>query len=475
MILSMLTDRQRECLLSLFPGDGCVLDPEQALALGADASRRFARPWAVVRPETEEQTAEFLRFAQAENLPVYPRARGTSRVGGAVPAEGGVVVSMLRMDKILDVDAADFVAEVEPGVVTGAFQATLREKRLFYPPDPASAGYSTIGGNAATCAGGMRAVKYGVTRDYVLGLSAALPGGRIIRAGGRCHKDVSGLDLTRLFVGSGGTLGIITRLTLKLLPLPEAQASLLCAFASLEAALDAARAGFEAGILPVSLEFLDATALAAVADAGCALCPQDSGAALLYRLDGSAGAVLADLDRLKAALAPLKPLTLETAATPEAEEKLWEVRRTVSQALHRVGPDKAAEDVAVPRGRIPAAVAAFREAGRANGLRVACFGHLGDGNIHVNVLFDARKPDELRRAASAKEAILRAALDLGGTLSGEHGLGLTKGAYLPWRHGPEEIARMRGVKAVFDPQGIMNPGKEWGSGRAACSGREGTS
>ena len=458
----MLTDKQRLFLTQLFPGDGVLLNPEQAAALAVDSSGHSALPWAAVRPETEEQVAELLRFAQAENIPVYPRARGTSRVGGAVPVRGGVVVSMLRMNRVLDVDGADFVAEVEPGVVTGQFQALLKEKRLYYPPDPASAGYSTLGGNAATCAGGMRAVKYGVTRDYVLGLSAALPGGRIIRPGGRCHKDVSGLDLTRLFVGSGGSLGIITRLTLKLLPMPEAQASLLAAFADMDAALAAAQMGFAAGILPVSLEFMDDVTLEAVSRAGCELCPPGSGAALLFRLDGSEKAVLADLERLVAALKPALPLSLETAATPGAEEKLWEIRRTVSQALHRMSPDKSGEDVAVPRGKIPAAVAAFRQAGERERLRVACFGHLGDGNIHVNLLYDAQDPDQLVRAKAAKEAILRAALDLGGTISGEHGLGLSKGPYLAWRHPQDELEVLRAVKAVFDPQNIMNPGKEWG-------------
>jgi glycolate oxidase subunit GlcD len=458
----MLTDNQRDFLSQLFPGDGLILDPEQAAPLAVDSSGRFALPWAAVRPQTEEQIAELLRFAQAEDIPVYPRARGTSRVGGAVPAHGGVVVSLLRMNRVLDVDEADFAAEVEPGVVTGEFQALLKPRRLYYPPDPASAGYSTLGGNAATCAGGMRAVKYGVTRDYVLGLSAALPGGSIIRPGGRCHKDVSGLDLTRLFVGSGGTLGIITRLTLKLLPLPEAQASLLAAFADMDAALAAARMGFAAGILPVSLEFLDDVALEAVARTGCDLCPPGAGAALLFRLDGSEGAVLADLERLRAALEPARPLLLETAATPGAEERLWEIRRTVSQALHRMSPDKSGEDVAVPRGRIPAAVAAFREAGKRERLRVACFGHLGDGNIHVNVLYDAQNPDQLKRAHNVKESILRAALDLGGTLTGEHGLGLSKGPYIAWRHPPGELAALRAVKAAFDPRNIMNPGKEWG-------------
>jgi glycolate oxidase subunit GlcD len=458
----MLNDRQRDFLVSLFPGDSILLDPEQAAALGVDSSGHAALPWAAVRPQTEEQVAELLRFAQAENIPVYPRARGTSRVGGTVPVRGGIVVSLLRMNRVLDVDATDFVAQVEPGVVTGQFQALLKPQRLFYPPDPASAGYSTLGGNAATCAGGMRAVKYGVTRDYVLGLSAALPGGRIIRPGGRCHKDVSGLDLTRLFVGSGGSLGIITRLTLKLLPLPEAQASLLAAFTDMDAALSAAQLGFSAGILPVSLEFLDDVTLEAVARAGCELCPPGTGAALLFRLDGSKGAVLADLERLRAALEPARPLVLETAATPGAEERLWEIRRTVSQALHRLSPDKSGEDVAVPRGRVPAAVAAFRAAAEGRGLRVACFGHLGDGNIHVNLLYDAQDPDELVRAKAAKEGILRAALDLGGTLSGEHGLGLAKGPYLAWRHPPEELEVLRAVKAVFDPQNIMNPGKEWG-------------
>ncbi len=456
-------------LRRIFPGDACLTEPEELLAFGSDASRLSAAPLAVVRPERAEQVCELLRWAQAGKVPVYTRGRGTGRVGNAVPQRGGVVVSMLRMNAVLAVDPDDFVAEAEPGAITADLQEAARAKGLYYPPDPASSRYSTVGGNVATCAGGMRAVKYGVTRDYVLGLDAVIPGGELLRLGGRCHKNVAGLDLTRLFVGSSGSLGVMTRLVLKLLPLPSHSASLLACFASLDAAMSAASAAMRSGVLPCSLEFMDRMtleALAALDKGSLPPWPCEAGAALLFKVDGTAESVASEISLLKQAVQGLRPLSLETAATPAAEDRLWELRRMVSQALFRLAPDKSAEDVALPRGRVAQAVRAFGDIGARLGLRVACFGHLGDGNVHVNVLFDATNHDQAQRARQTKEQVLREALNLGGTLSGEHGLGLTKGEYLAWQAGPAERSLMARVKAAFDPDNIMNPGKEWGVGPA---------
>jgi glycolate oxidase len=454
-------------LESLFPGEELLTSPVEMAVFGADSSRRSAMPWAVVRPRTEEQIVELLKWAEAERVPLVPRARGTGMSGGAVPAFGGVVVSCLWLNRVLDVDSGDFVAEVEPGVITAEFQALVQKQRLFYPPDPASLKMSTLGGNVSTCAGGMRAVKYGVTRDYVLGVRAVLPGGRIINAGGRTHKNVVGLDLARLFVGSCGTLGLFTKLTLKLLPLPESSATVLAAFGSLKGALEGARGVFRAGILPTAMEFLDAKACWGISQIKDVPWPTGAHgeaatqAVLVLKVDGSKAALASELSRLEDALKPSNPLCLFKGLGAQEEEPLWEMRRLVSPASFHLGPDKLGEDVAVPRGKTVEAVEGFQAIGKENGIHVVCYGHLGDGNTHVNIVYDASSPDQAARAQKCKEAVFRLTLALGGTLSGEHGTGITKGPYVSWQLGENERAIMAGIKNVFDPVGILNPGKGW--------------
>lgn len=456
-----LTPAHLRFLEALFPDEGLVTKPEEMAVYGADSSRRSAMPWAVVRPRTEEQIVELLKWAEAEKMPLVPRLRGTGMSGGAVPAFGGVVVSTLWLNRVLDIDGDDFAAEVEPGVVTSEFQALTQKQKLFYPPDPASLKISTLGGNVATCAGGMRAVKYGVTRDYVLGVRAVLPGGRIVDAGGRTHKNVVGLDLTRLFVGSCGTLGIFTKLTLKLLPLPESSATILGAFGSLKEALEGARGVFRAGILPTALEFMDHTACQGISQIKDVPWPDGTQAVLLLKVDGSASALAAELERLEQALRPANPSCLLKGLGPKEEEPLWEIRRLVSPAAFQLGPDKLGEDIAVPRGKTVQAVEGFQALGAEHGLHVACYGHLGDGNIHVNIIFDAHDEDQSKRAKACKEAVFRLTLSLGGTISGEHGTGLTKAPYVSWQLSETERSLMAGIKAVFDPSGILNPGKGW--------------
>ncbi|NJB68611.1 D-lactate dehydrogenase (cytochrome)/glycolate oxidase [Desulfobaculum xiamenense] len=455
----MLTATQKRFLTDLFPGDACVLTPEETCAFGADSSRIFAQPWAVVRPETLDQTRSLLKWAHEERVPLFPRSRGTNVVGDCTPKGGGVVVSALRMNRIVEVSGDDFVAVAQPGVVTADLQRACEAKGLFYPPDPASVRISTIGGNVSTNAGGMRAVKYGVTRDYVLGLEAVLPGGEVIRTGGRTHKNVVGLDLTRLFVGAEGTLGFITEVTLKLLPRPEASASVLAGFAALEAALDAARDVFRAGILPVAMEFMADEVLRALAKVTDAPWPQGTQAVLLLKLDGSGETLPLELKRLETALAPSSPSFMARGMGAD-EEALWEVRRLINPASFRVAPDKMSDDVTVPRGRVAEAVARIRDAGREAGLTVLVFGHLGDGNLHVNIMHDAAG-GEGERARTLKETVLGIVLDVGGTMSGEHGVGLTKRPYIDRQIGGRELEIMRQVKAVFDPHGILNPGKAY--------------
>jgi glycolate oxidase len=457
---SSLTSAHVSFLTDLFPGDGCVLSSEGRAAFSADSSRLHAMPWAVVRPEGRGQVEELLRWADKERMPIYPRARGTGQAGNAVPVHGGVVVSLLRMNRILDVSEDDFVAVLEPGVVTADLQAACAAKRLFYPPDPASVKISTVGGNISTCAGGLRAVKYGVTRDWVLGVEAVLPGGRVFRFGGRPHKDVVGLDLTRLFVGAVGKLGLLTELTVKLVPLPEASASILVGFSDLDSCMEGARAVFRAGLLPAACEFMDEVTLDAVRRIDDIPLAGDARAALLFMVDGTEGGVRAETDRLRAAIEPLEPVSVEVG-TGEAEEAVWTVRRRISPATFQLAPDKVAEDIAVPRGRVGEAVERSHAIGREHGLIVLCYGHLGDGNVHVSIMYDASVEDQVVRMHRAKEALFRLAIELGGTVSGEHGTGLTKAEFVPEQLGAQSIELMDAVKKNFDPHGIMNPGKAW--------------
>ncbi|MBI4805990.1 MAG: FAD-binding protein [Desulfovibrio sp.] len=458
---SPLSQSQLRVLKRLFPEDGLLLSPEETLIFGTDRSKKFAAPAAVVRPESVEQVSELLAFAHAERIPVSSRGRGTNSVGGCVPDRGGVVLCTARLNSILEISSSDFVALVQPGVITGDLQEACAAKRLFYPPDPASAKFSTIGGNLAMNAGGMSAVKYGCTKDFVLGLTLVLPGGKIIRTGSRCHKDVAGLDLVRLFVGSEGTLGFIAEATLKLLPLPESQASLLVAFASQELALNAAAAVFAAGLLPTAMEFMPKEVLEALANVGLTPWPASAHTSLLFKLDGSEGSVTAELALLRGVMESFSPVFLDVALTPDKENGLWEVRRQISQATSTIAPNKFSDDIAVPRGKVGEAIERIRAIGEHAGIKTLVFGHLGDGNLHVNLMYDASNEDEARRAQAAKAEVLEMALSLGGTISGEHGIGLNKVGWLPRKAGDDAVALMHQIKAVFDPHGIMNPGKAY--------------
>ncbi len=453
-----LSRTHRNFLKNLFPGTESSFEDGTLLACGVDASRRHARPLALVRPKETAQVAELLKWAQEERIPIYPRARATNKVGGCVPVHHGVVVSMLGMNEILDIDARDFVTVVEPGVITSDLQKAVESRGLFYPPDPASLKISTIGGNISTCAGGMRAVKYGVTRDYVLGLEAVLPGGEIIHTGGRTHKNVVGLDLTRLLVGSAGTLGLVTQATLKLLPLPETSASVLIGFHDLSGCLSGAEAVFGCGILPTAMELMDQNTIKALEMHFDVPWSKGTGGLLLLKIDGSGESVAADLERIEQVMARVATTFIEKGSGVE-QDKLWELRRVISPAAFNLAPDKQGEDVAVPRGRVAKAIEAYHAIGNELGLTVLCFGHLGDGNIHVSVMYDKSISSMCENALTAKKRIFQKTLELGGTLSGEHGIGLTKAEYLRMQLGEAELKLMSGIKRTFDPLGIMNPGK----------------
>jgi glycolate oxidase len=424
-----------------------------------DATQWKARPEAVVFPANAREISEILRLATLYRFPVVPRGAGSGMSGGSVPIQAGVVLVLLRLNRIRTIDESNFLAIVEPGVITRDLQQAVETKGLFYPPDPSSYQFSTLGGNAAECAGGGRAIKYGVTRDYILGLEAVLPSGEIIRTGVRTAKGVVGYDLTRLLVGSEGTLGIITELTLKLIPLPEARQTILAFFDSLELAGQTVVAILQSRILPSILEFMDHPSIICVEDYLHLGLPTDAQAMLLIEVDGDQEAVVRQGTLIEQACLRMGAQGVKKASTAKEAEALWKARRSISPAVFRLRPNKINEDIVVPRDKIPEAIDRFQEIGRRFDLLIVSFGHAGDGNIHVNVMFDAKKPGERQRAQEAVKEIFKAVLDLGGTLSGEHGVGLTKAPFLNLELNAAQIDLMKKIKDLFDPNHILNPGK----------------
>lgn len=432
-------------------------EPEDRACYSYDANISGEVPSVVVFPENAEEVSRILRLANEYLFPVFPRGAGTGMTGGAVPTTEGVVLVMTRMQKIKEISLEDSVAIVEPGVINYKLQKEVERHGLFFPPDPASYMYSTIGGNVAECAGGPRAVKYGVMRDYVLGLEVVLPTGEIIRTGGRTMKGVVGYDLTRLFVGSEGTLGVITEIILKLLPLPEARETLLALFGSMEEAARAVSEIFSSGVLPSVLEFMDEPSLRCAESFLGARLP-DAKALLLVEVDGLRGSLGGAIEKVKRACLSSGAKEVRRAAKEEEVEDIWRVRRCLSQAAYALGPVKVNEDVTVPRSKIPNLVAGVHALAKRFHLPVLCFGHAGDGNIHVNFMIE-RSEEMRRRVEKAVEELFSLTLTLGGTLSGEHGVGIGKLPFVKMELSPEVLGAMKRIKEALDPKGILNPGK----------------
>lgn len=440
-------------------GAGFVLDsPDALVCYGADGTWRPGRPEAVVLPASTDEVAEVVRVAARHGLPVTPRGAGTGLSGGAVPC-GGIALSLARMNRIVEVDRRNLLAVVEPGVVTADLQREVEAMGLFYPPDPASGRVCTIGGNIAENAGGPRCFKYGVTRDYVLGLEVVLADGRVLRTGGRTVKNVSGYDLTRLMVGSEGTLGVVTQATLRLIPKPESAATVMAVFARLEDAAEASAAIVAGGVTPATLEIMDRLAIGVVENYLHLGLPDSAEAILLIEVDGFREAVARQLDLVAAACCRLGAAEVRQATAQAERDELWRARRSVSAALCRIKPLRVGEDVCVPVSRVPELVRRLQRLAAEAGLTMAVFGHIGDGNMHPNFVVDPRDQAEMARMEAALADVARIALELGGTLSGEHGIGLLKAPYLEWEVGSLGLEVMRRVKQSLDPLGILNPGK----------------
>lgn len=441
------------------PKGELLLDAASLAAYAGDKWFATAQPQAVARPRSTPSIQKILRFASKHRLPVTPRGAGYGYVGGCVPVKGGLVLSLEKLDQIKEINDDDFVAVVQPGVITARLQEAVEKRSRFYPPDPASRADCTIGGNIATNAGGPRCLKYGVTRDYVLGLEVALPDGSLVRLGSRTHKNKTGFDLAKLFVGSEGMLGIVTEATLKLLPLPPFRAALCVGFPQMPDALAGIRAIFGAGFMPCALELADEFTLRAAHKRTGSDRLTGSRALFIVELDGQPGSVRSELKHLEDVIRTARPLFVDRALGPAACEKLWQLRREFSYALRDTGLKKLNEDIVVPRGRLQELFDFTNQLEKQFGIPVACFGHAGDGNIHVNLMIDASQPGLMRKADRALDAVFRRVLELGGVITGEHGIGLAKKPWWKLAASPTVRALHQSIKDALDPHGILNPGK----------------
>lgn len=411
-------------------------------------------------PADAAQVSAIARLCNEHRVPLVVRGGGTGYTGGAVPTRGGVVVSMERLNRILEIDQLNLLAIVEPNVITGDLQRAVEAVGLFYPPDPASLERSALGGNVAECAGGPRAFKYGTTKRYVLGLQAVLPTGEIINTGSKAVKNVVGYDLTQLLVGSEGTLAIVTRIILRLIPKPPAQAALLAVFGDIGAAVAAVTRLIEARVVPSAIELIDERSLRAVHEhLGHSLVPGNPAALLIVEVDGTPSAVDDEIRRVGEACTAAGASGLVRAMTAADRDNVWRVRREISPALKATGLLKINHDVVVPRGRVPELFDLIAAITGDIPLRVACFGHAGDGNIHVNFMIDRGNAEERERARQAERRLFEGVIALEGSISGEHGIGFAKAPYLNLELSQDEIALMARVKAAFDPNNILNPGK----------------
>lgn len=417
-------------------------------------------PEVVVHAESTEDVSKVMKYANEHRIPVTPQGSRVGYVGGAVPLRGGIALSLAKMNRILEINTADGVAVVEPGVITGVLQAQVREQGWFYPPDPASLKECSLGGNIATNAGGPRCLKYGVTRHYVLGLEAVLADGSIVKAGGRCHKNKTGFDLVGLMVGSEGLLGVVTQATLRLIPHPPMRAMLSAGFSSFAEAANAVQKILNSGFLPSALEIADKFTLRAAREyLGESVTPQGD-AHLLVEIDGQEESVKGELQLLAKLVRDLGCVSLEEALGEEACERFWKLRREFSYSLRNTGLIKLNEDIVVPRSRLVDLVEFGERLQAECGFPIASFGHAGDGNIHVNIMVPSMDdPEQRERAENALDKLFRQVIAWNGAITGEHGVGIAKGRWFPEAISAEARDVHSRLKKALDPHGILNPGK----------------
>jgi glycolate oxidase len=434
--------------------------PEDLVSYSFDGTFAEHRPDVVVQPETTEQVSRVMALADREQIPVVPRGMATGLAAASIPFGGGMALSLIRMNRLLEIDRGNMTATAESGVITAHLQAEVEKLGLFYPPDPSSVRQSTLGGNVACNAGGPRCLKYGITGDYVLGLTVVLADGRVIETGGKSIKNVTGYNMTQLFIGSEGTLGVITEILVKLIGKPRHVRTALATFDRLDDASRTVNAVLLTGIVPATLELMDETAIACIEEAMGLGLPLDKEAILIIECDGNdEGTVLREIDRVADICREHNVSAVRVAKTEAERADLWKARRSVSPSLARKAPNKLGEDISVPRSQIPDAVRRIKELSRRYDLPIVVFGHAGDGNLHPNVLFDMRDADQWRRVQEVVSEIFAMAVELGGTLSGEHGVGVLKRAYLESALGADAIEIQERIKRALDPKGILCPGK----------------
>lgn len=454
----MTTNLQRE-LEAMLPVEDRLLDPADCWAYGADNSRLHAVPEAVVFPRDGGVVAELVRLCRSLRTPLIVRGRGTGTTGAVVPVRGGLVLSMERMNRILEIDPANRWLVAEPGVTNGEVQQAAAHHGFFWPPDPTSSAFCTIGGNLGCNAAGPRAVKYGTPRDNTLGLAAVAGTGDPLRTGVYTTKGVVGYDLTRLLIGSEGTLAVITEATLRLTPLPETRQLLQAVYRDMRAAAAAVARIMAQPTTPCALEFMDAAAIGMIRGYADTALPEQAGAMLMIEVDGPSAQIGLAAEAVRRAASGDGCLAIEIAATPEDAERLWRTRKALSPALRNIAPKKINEDVVVPVSRIPDLIDGLQDLGRRYGITIVNFGHAGNGNIHVNLLVDPDDPVQMQAAERCLDEVFALVLALRGTLSGEHGIGLVKKEFVRRELDPAALRLMRGLQRVFDPDGIMNPGK----------------
>lgn len=437
-------------------------DKEDLICYSFDASiAELKLPLAVAWPKNTDEVVRLVKYANGNNLSIIPRGAGTGMTGGSVPLGDCIVVSLEKMRKILDVNTKNMTVVVEPGTVNMRLQKELEYLGYFYPPDPASLNICTIGGNVATNAGGPRAIKYGVTRDYVMELESVLPDGSIINTGGKTYKKVVGYDLKDLLIGSEGTLAISTKIRLKMLPVPEDITTLLALFDGIEASGNAVTKILSSKIIPRTMEFMDRLSIEAIENYKPTGLPTDVEALLLIELDGYPATIKKEAERVVEICHSLGGEVI-VAEDDMARERLWEARRSISPALYHIKPSKINEDIVVPRDKVPSILVELKKLSEQSGINIISFGHAGDGNIHVNVMMDKNDRDEYAKGLEIIRKIFEITISLGGSISGEHGIGITKASYIGMEIKKRELELMKNIKGLFDPNGLMNPGKIFG-------------
>ncbi|WP_102347593.1 FAD-binding oxidoreductase [Bacillus sp. Marseille-P3661] len=436
-----------------------LLEEVDRYSYGYDASFGNYLPDVVLQPLETAEVAEIIKLANQYKVPVYPRGQGTSLSGGPLPVKGGIVLDFSQWNQTLVIEPEDLVAIVSPGVLTADINSAANEYGLIYPPDPSSSNVSTIGGNLAENSGGPRGLKYGVTKDYVLGLEVVTPEGEIIRTGGRTVKNVTGYDLTKLIVGSEGTLGVVTEAILRLIPKPQDSRTLMATFDDL---IDSGRAIsniLSSGIMPAKMELMDQASIVAVEEYEPLGLPTDIEAMLLIELDGHTQAIIDEIEKVKLVCENVGAKEIKVANNQKESQDLWKARKLVSPAIVRIKPTKISEDATVPRSKIPDMFKRLKEIKDKYNIHLVVFGHAGDGNLHPNIIADKRDKEEMERVEQAVAEIFKAAVELGGTLSGEHGIGTMKAPFMEMELGPVGVDMMKRIKQSWDPNNILNPGK----------------